>query len=412
MADKEWAWRDSLRRLAAGEEIPAFRANEWSDPQSVREKLASRLLTSGLTPSVEDRDTRRDLALYTLVAAAGDAAVTRGEKAMGVLMEDLCLDVDWLEEIVYCCPMEHAELALPLLAHIYHAERKKMADSRSNRRLASAIAFEFARAGLGQEAARAAYLFYAAGGQKHWLNNCFAELSLWEMRVLAARCTDAEWSKAETLAWFQRNTRLPARGYVSLGRFLGERECCLFGEPVGSPAFLTLFQDANAGGAASMYEASGCSTEHDRAMYAATAACANGVPALVASGSGGAACLVNVNGTWELSAPLPEGAVCSWSVFGQETPDFVRLVAVLGQDREKYLASARLAHMAQFLYHAGNQPLAHTCFREALKVQPLNYAAWVGFLSCAAPEQEIAGARKHFEAFPAVADALSVLAAR
>ncbi len=411
MADKQWMWRDSLRRLAEGQEIPAFRVNEWSDASAVREKLEERLLTTELLPKVEDRTACRNLALYSLLSAAGDSVISNGGSHMGMLMEELCIDLEWLEEMVYFCPMEHAEAAMPILAYIYHSERRKMAGSPANRRLASAIAFEYASAGLGQEAAKAAYLFYAASGQKRWLNNYFAGLSLWEMRVLAARSTDDEWCKPSTLAWFQRNTRLPAQGYVTLEDVLGARERCLFGEEVGSADFLVLFRDEDGGGAASIYEASGCSTAKDRALYVATAACANGIPALVAFSAKAATCMVDVNGTWELSETMPEGAICTWGYLGQKHPDFVKLVAQLGAEKDRTLASARLAQMGQFLYCAGNKPLAHNYFREAVKVQPLNYAAWSAFHACGGSGAEIAEGAQHFETLPGVAAALRALPA-
>ncbi len=408
VADDEWAWRDTLRRLLHGEEVPAFRANAWSDAESVREKLADRLLTSELSPSVEDRAMRRDLALHTLVLAAGEETISCGEAdEMGALMQELCLDVDWLEEMVAFCPLSHASTALPILAHIYRVEKKRMEGMPCNRRFASAVAFEFARAGKDKQQALTAYHFFVASGQKHWLNNRFSELAIWEMQVIAARCLDAEWGNEATLTWFQRNSRLPARGYVRAGERLGDRQTSLFGEAVGSPVFLALYRDAAAGGTASMYEASGCSTAQTRAQYAATAACANGVPALVASGEGGAVCLVDVNGSWESSAPVPEGATCSWSFCGQAHPDFVMLVAALGREREQTLRSCRLAYMAQFLYESGNQPLAHTFFREALKAQPLNYLAWEAFRTCGASSEEMAEAVKYFESLPGVAAALT-----
>ncbi len=412
VADDEWEWRDTLRRILQGEEVPAFRSKEWSNAQSVRESLADNLLTSGLTPTVEERDMRRDLALHTLILAAGEPVISQGGTEMGVLMEELCLDVDWLEEMVYFCPMEYAESALPILAHLYRTGKKRMEGMPCNRRFASAVAFEFARAGLDKQAAQSAYNFYAASGQKHGLNSRFAELAIWEMRVIAARCTDSKWSSETTLNWFQRNCRLPAQWYAKVGNALGGRERSLFGEQVDSPAFLALYGDASAGGAASMYEASGCSTVIDRAYYSATAACANGVPALVASHAGDAVCLVDVNGSWSASSPVADGMTCSWSFCGKNHPDFVELAAVLGSEKEQTLAGARLAHMGRFLYDAGNRPLSHSFYMEALKAQPLNYAAWVDFHAAGATAAEMAEAAKHFTKLPAVGAALSALEAK
>ncbi len=410
VADDEWEWRDTLRRIVQGEEVPAYRTKQWSNTRAVRESLADSLLTSDLSPSVEDRETRRDLALHTLIVAAGEEVISREDVEAGPLMEELCLDVDWLEEIVYFCPMEHAQTALPILAHIYKKAKKRMGGIPCNRRFAAAIAFEFARAGLDKDAALKAFNFYAASGQKHGLNTRFAELLLWEMRVIAARCTDATWSNEVTLAWFQRNSRLPAQGYASVGETLGKRERSLFGDAVGSTDFQSLYRNDEAGGTASMYEASGCSTAHDRALYAATAACANGVPALVAAGDGSAACLVDVNGSWVSSVPVTEGATCSWSFCEKNHPDFVLLASFLGGEIGQTLASARLAHMGQFLYDAGNRPLAHSFYREAVKVQPRNYAAWAGYHASGASADEMAEALKHFEQMPGVAAALRSLA--
>ncbi len=407
VADGEWAWRDSLRRLAKGEEIPAFRANEWEDAAAVRESLAEELLTTDLIPSVEERDMRRSLALCTLVSAAGDAVIAQGGQPMWGLMEELCLDLDWLEEMVSFCPMELAARALPVLARIYQAEKKKMAGSPGNRRFATAIAFEFARAGLNEEQALASYLFYASSGQKHWLNKRFDSLSLWQMSAIAARLTDSRWSSETTLAWCQRNCSLPSQGYVSLVNILKPESHCLFGEEVGSDAFVELYRDSAEGGAASMLEAAGSSTAEDRAFYVATAACANGVPALVAGSGDAVVCLVDVDGRWEATGPLPEGAECSWSYDGHKQLDFVQLASTLGREKDKTLAAARLAGMGQFIYDSGNQPLAHSFFREALKVQPLRYATWAAYAACGAPQAELDKAAECFRELPGVAAALS-----
>ncbi len=412
VADDEWAWRDSLRRMARGEVVPAYRANTWADAASVSEELADSLLTSDLSPSLDDWETRRDLALYTLVSAAGDSTISREGDAMGKLMEELCIDVDWLEEMVYFCPLEHAKTAMPILAHIYRMEKKRMEGMPAHRRLASAISFEFARAGLGQDAALEAYQFYVSGGQKHWLNHQFTKLAIWQMRVIAARYTDSVWSNKETLTWFQRNNRLPAQGYVHAGEKLGNHELSLFGQRVDTQGFRALYGDADEGGTASLYEASGCSTAHNRAFYAATAACANGVPALVAVAADDAVCLVDVNGKWETSAPLPEGASCSWGYLGQYHPDFVKLAAAHGQEIDKTLASARLAAMGQFHYESGNRPQAQEWYREAVKTQPLNYAAWLGYQAAGAGQDALQQAPSHFEQLPGVAAALRSQLAR
>ncbi len=408
VADDEWAWRDSLRRMSKGEVIPAYRANEWADALAIREGLAEDLLAAELSPSAEDWEARRDLALYTLIVSAGDATITRGGASMGRLMEEICVDVDWLEEMTCFCPLEHAQKALPILAHIYSVERKRMAGMPANRRLASAIAFEFARAGLNEQAALESYLLYASSGQKQWLNNRFFELSLVQMRVIAARLTDAQWGNRDTISWFQRNNRLPARGYTRLADCFEDHQLCLLGTEVGSPAFMALYRNEEAGGTAGVYEASGCSTAQSRALYAATAACANGVPALVADNGSEAACMVSVNGNWELSAPVPEGAACSWRFCGQNHPDFMMLAAALGEDKQKTMACARLQHLGQFFYASGNIPQAHAYFREAVTLQPRNYEAWVSYFSAGASRDELDAAVKHFEDMPGVAAALRV----
>ncbi len=412
VSDNEWEWRDTLRRVVEGEAMPAFRAYEWADAGLVREKLAEGLLASELSssPAEQNADTCRDLALHALIVAAGESTISRGGLEMGKLMEELGLDVDWLEDIVYFCPMEYAESALPLLAHIYRSEPHGMADAPVNRRLAAAVAFEFARAGLSKEAAHAHYLYYAASGQKSQLNSSFPQLAIWELGALASRGADATWGGKGTLNWFQRNLRLPAQGYVRAGDALGAHEKSLFGVEVDSPAFRTLYQDAAMAGPANLYKESGCSTELIRAHYAATAACANGVPSIVASGGAEAACLVDVNGQWEFSDTLPDNATCSWRFMGYGHPDFVRLASRLGADRGKYIASARLAQMGQFHYDAGNRPLSSSFYREAVKQQPLNFAAWQGYLAAGAGKEELQQAAAHFAELPGVAAVLAGLA--
>ncbi len=408
VSDNEWEWRDTLRRLIEGESMPAFRAYEWQDVRAVRETLAKNLMKAEWRPTTApSREHCRDLALHALTVAAGDAAISHGGEAVGKLLEELGLDVDWLEDIVYFCPLEHAGSALPLLAHIYRMEQRSLTNMPAHRRLAAAIAFEFARAGLDKDEALAYYLHYAAPGQKSRLNNRFDKLAIWELSALAARGTDTRWSGKTTYAWFQGNCRLPAQGYLHAGNILGEQETSLFGVAVDSPEFKAIYRDAAAAGTANLYQDSGCSTQLSRASYAASAACANGVPAIVVSAGADAACMVDVNGRWETSAPLPEGASSTWSFMGHNHPDFVRLAAALGADYEATLAGARLAQMGQFHYDIGNQPLAQSFLREAVKVQPLHAAAWQAYRAAGATVDDMQQAAAHFAELPGVAAALN-----
>ncbi len=408
VSDNTWQWRDTLQRLARGEEAPAYRASEWQDARSLRSGFEEELATTTAHVSELGKDGRRDLALYTLLVAAGEDVLSQGGEDMGVLMEELGMDVDWLEELVYYCPVEHAATALPMLAYIFHVERKGM-EQPECRRLATAIAFEFARVGKGREDALTLYQFYVGGSRKSQLNTSFSGLPLWRLRVLAERGTDERWGNATTLLWFQRNGSLPAQDYVGVGEILKHNHLSLFGVEVDSRDFWDIYRDAAAEGAGHVYEASGCSTSHNRAHYAATAACANGVPAFVAANDKEAVCMVDVNGKWVSSAPVPEGATCSWCIMEQSHhPDFILLAAALDADRDKTMDSLRLVELGKFHFARGNVPLSHACFREALRLQPLNAEAWLEFRSCGAAAEDLAGLSAALADYPGVVAFLSV----
>ena len=210
-----------------------------------------------------------------------------------------------------------------------------------------------------------------------------------------------------TLSWFQRNGSLPAQDYAKAGEILKPNRLSLFGVDVDSADFKAIYRDAAAEGTGNVYEASGCSTPHSRAHYAATAACANGVPAFVVANDDEAVCMVNVNGKWVSSAPVPQGATCSWSIMGKSHhPDCILLAAALDADLEKSLDSLRLTQLGKFHFANGNVPLAHACFREALKLQPLNAVAWQEFRDCGATAEDMADASACFEEYPGVRELL------
>ena len=194
VSDDIWQWRDTLRRLARGEEAPAYRIADWQNPHALHLNLEKNLAMTTSRMAELGKKGRRDLALHALLTSAGEDIFTREGERLGALMEELGLDLVWLEELVYYCPLDHATTALPILTYIFHAERRGM-EQPECRRLATAIAFEFGRAGKSKEEALGLYRFYVGGSRKSQLNSSFADLPLWRMRVLAERGTDARWGQ-------------------------------------------------------------------------------------------------------------------------------------------------------------------------------------------------------------------------
>ncbi len=402
-ADAKWEWRDYMRRLMEGEDLPAFREAEWKDARTVRETLQSRLALIDPARDMEETSTRRDLALLSIINAAGDAAISRSSADVHKLMEALSSDTDWLEEIAYALPPQKSAAALNLLAAIYRNERSDMESFPECRRYASALAYAAARAGLSATDALARYRVFVAGSQRYRLNADFAGRSMWEMSIIATQGLDPRWGELETLTWFQNNVRLPAQEYPCIADSLPGNTRSLFGVLVGSEEFYTLYRDAVEKGMATVITASGCSTPEGRAGYAATAACANGVPAVIAGNGEQATCLVKVGSTW-VGGEVPPDAHCSWAAWGYDSPDFLRLVATVGSGtrHNATLAGCRLVEMARFLVSQGNIPRAQEVLRDAIEAQPLHYAAWSEYLASGVPDSERARALNTFADYPGV----------
>ncbi len=413
VADSKWEWRDYLRRLIEGEDLPAFRAAEWQDARAVRETLRQRLTVADPRRELEEKATRRDLALYTIIASAGDSALSRSAPELHAFMEELSANTDWLEEIAYGMPLEHAAGGLRLLASLYLHERSGITSFPECRRFATALAFACARAGLDESATMERYRFYVAGSQRYRLNAGFEGLAIWEMSVIAAQGLDARWGELDTLAWFQDNVRLPAQEYPRVADSLAGNARSLFGVMVGTEEFYTLYRDSVESGMARVCADSGCSTPRDRAGYAAAAACANGVPAVVVGAGEQAQCLVDVKGRWVGSADLPEGAVGSWSLWEHKEVDFLRLIADIGRGSEvsATMDACRLAGMGSYLLSQGNAPQGQELLRAAIKAQPLYYPAWRDYLASGAPKGEAERAAQLFAAYPAVQQSLAAAAA-
>ncbi len=410
--DMKWEWRDSLRRMLEGEDEPAFRAAEWHDARGVCDTLRQRLEAVDFDPDLGNRETRRDLALHTLVSAAGPGVISRGGPEMRQLMETLGTDVEWLEEIVYGVPLDNAEQGLKNLAFLCKSEGESFSMVPERRRLATALAFECARAGLDENATWARYRVFSEAWLQ--LNSSFAKLTPWEMSILAARTTVPDWGAVPMLHWFQENIRLPESEYVHAADQLKERKTTLFGVSVNSNQFRILYADATDSGIANLYKDSGCSTPEARAAYAAAAACSHGVPSVVVSWKGdasrdeGATCMVHAQGQWISGVPIPGDATCSWSVWGQNHPDFVRLVTALGSDgeAERSIKSSRLARLGSFALESGDTRRALSFLRAAIKAQPLNYPAWAALRKAGADETEMSAADTIFADYPGVRDTL------
>ncbi len=408
VADIKWQWRDYLRRLLEGDDMVVFRAEEWQNTAAVREKLLRRLAGTATGSGLDAPVARRDLALYTLVASVGDEALSGCPREVHRFMEALCTDPGWLEEIVYGLPDGFPAAALPLLATIYHNEKAELRSSPACRRFAVAMASACAQAGLGTSEALAYYRAYAGDAQLPRLNASFAELETWKMSIIASRGLDSRWGNRETLLWFRDNVRLPARSYPAVALRVPTHTRSLFGVNVDSAEFRHIYSDSIEAGMARACDDSGCSTPELRAGYAAGAACANGVPAIVAESGQQAVCMVLHRGEWCGLSEMPSSAQCSWSAWGHAEPDFLRLLARVchGDSMKVWMESCRRAAMGRYLLSRGNQRQGLILLRSALELQALNYPAWCDYIRAGAPAEERERALQLFADYPAVRAAL------
>lgn len=302
-------------------------------------------------------------------------------------------DQEWMEGFFNSGPVPNIGLALEKLAALYRRD-PKIASHPLYRKLATATALEYARQSDKEmnnpkkkkdfhpswtdERMFQTYDYYRTSHAKGLLNPVFDTLDYWDMRILTGR-GPGDWTSPESLTWLRDNVRLPAQQYVGACWQAPYRLHNEFGESIHSGAsYYAPFDGMFKGGRAEMTREVGAVCG-GLSTYGATAAIANGVPALTMGEPGHCAYTVRPDKEWVPAYSLSWKRGCHWNFYGEKWSLLIATQNTFSDKAARDL-SGKLVVLGDAARKAGHKDRAGELYRAALEVQPINFAHWQQYL--------------------------------
>lgn len=263
------------------------------------------------------------------------------------MLSPLLNDLPWMSSFVYDGELENGEIVLSILAHLCQVDpnmsKEVIIDGVTpnpwlKRRVAGAIAAEFGRLGLyggdtqelsrkeaalmrkagyvlptlpgirnrGREkrdvyrAARERYLYYAESIDKGLLHTGFWDLPDWLLRYVCRWDGVGKFGTPSTMRWLRDNCAAPVEAYLTMFRQVPRRPTNAYGDPIESEWYYQPYDVLYPGNFAKETRDVGA-TSKGESHFAAAAACAYGVPAIVGVEPDNYSYAVFHNGEWKTS---------------------------------------------------------------------------------------------------------------
>lgn len=243
-----------------------------------------------------------------------------------------------------------------------------------DRGTAVAVALTYGDSKWPADQARTRYAYFRDSRKAGLLHPQFDDLLPWEKRYLVSAGSNGGWGGWDdaSLVWLRDNVKLRAKDYVDACWQAPYRSDNLFGDSIHGSRYYAPFDAMihahrvrDVGGVCG-------SLSH----YGATAARANGIPAITMGEPGHCAYAVRVaRGNWVPAYSLSWQRGLHTSLWGRTWTQLVLQEKVLG-DRPAF--GLCMAHLWQARAVAESDPeLAEIGYRLALEAQPLNQPAWL-----------------------------------
>lgn len=326
------------------------------------------------------------------VTAEGRVEIARGELrrvAFGAMNEisekpdgkrflsELNASPGLLGDLMFSGPLpDDAGKMLWVLFELWKADRSGLTDPHE-RGTAAAVALTFGQKSWPSDKAIARYEYYRDSRKKGLLHPQFDDLQAWEKRFLASAGSNGSWSGKggwddDSLVWLRDNVKLPASDYTGACWQAPYRLDNLFGDSIHGAMYYAPFDGQihakrvrDVGGVCG-------SLSH----YGATAARANGIPAITMGEPGHCAYAVRTaRGQWTPAYSLSWQRGLHTSLWGRTWTQLVLQEKAYG---EKYANDQSTAHLYQARALAKTNPeLAEAAYRLALEAQPIHQPAWL-----------------------------------
>ncbi|MCP5533010.1 MAG: hypothetical protein H7A48_07545 [Akkermansiaceae bacterium] len=265
---------------------------------------------------------------------------------------------------------------LRVLFELWKHDRAGLADEHE-RGTAVAVALTFGDSKWPTEKAVARYDYFRDSRRDGLLHPMFDDLAAWEKRYVVSAGGNGSWNGPggwddASLVWLRDHVKLPAPAYTGACWQAPYHLHNLFGDSIHGSAYYMPFEHMvhaervrDVGGVCG-------SLSH----YGATAARANGIPAITMGEPGHCAYAVRVKrGAWTPAYSLSWQRGLHTSLWGRTWTQLVLQDAAL-TDAEAHARSTAHLWQARALREK-NPDLAETAYRLALEAQPLHQPAWL-----------------------------------
>lgn len=376
-------------------------ANRWSNPETLYKEQAARLLQLAGKASEEscisvlERPAGRHMLMQTrlLVGAGFDGirGICQQEKG-ALLLEQLSGNEDWLSDLLYSGPTPNLSTSLSHLTTIYQKYADDMAQA-VLRRMATAVALEFAAEGARKDDMLARYELYRTGFTEGKLNSYVKELPCWQLRYVMsmpeAQKDACSWGAPKNLAWLRDNVKLPMSEYPQVHRQLRYQLRNVAGDSVYSTDYLAPGLRHADFILAKAQRDTGGGASGAQSHYAAYAAAAGGIPAVIVSEPGHYSYAVRTLQGWQASNSQHWNRLLNKTLWGEPTWGFLQLSDNIHGNRAVSRTADLMLSMADFLTEQEKVQQAGRLYEAVLHYQPTHWPALVryaAFLKDRAPK--------------------------
>lgn len=221
------------------------------------------------------------------------AGLPHGAKLIELLVNDL----DWMEDFVYSGECLMPGRALNMLSSMMKNNPDMLTGEQVARDVATATALEFARFGWTVDNACKRAEYFVKNWQQDKLHKIFDTLPFWQRRVVCGWKGDHSSGTPESFTWALNNVNLPDDRYSGSCWRCGYVLHNVYGEIVHGRAYYTAYEGMYTGRHHEFTQEVGgvCG---GLSHFGASAACANGIPALTMGEPAHCAFVVWVDGKW------------------------------------------------------------------------------------------------------------------